>query len=111
MAVTWTSTRPQVKQLPVYLNGGLKIELRSLASSGTYSSGGDALSAANLGMGTVIGVIFMDGWGGFVPEYDRANSKLKLFYGNYDAADGVLIDVAAGVTPGITAGRCIVLGF
>jgi len=66
----------------------------------SYAAGGYAISAAALGLSSITSIT-LGVSSGFVPEWDAANGKLKVLYGNYDAADGPLIEVADGLD-GIT---------
>ena len=68
----------------------------------TYPTGGIPLpTLAALGFNKEIRfATVMPPLNGYVYRYDRANHKLLMFYGNYDAADGVLIEVpGASVAP------------
>jgi hypothetical protein len=60
-----------------------------------YAAGGYAITAAQLGLSS-IDFVDCPGNGGYVCQWDYANSKLKVLYGNNDAADGPLIEVADG---------------
>jgi hypothetical protein len=59
-----------------------------------YPTGGEAYTAAQFGLTEVLELeVVNNGTEGYIIVNDRANQKLQLFYGNYDAADGVLIQV------------------
>ncbi|HEU0080235.1 MAG TPA: hypothetical protein VFQ76_21490 [Longimicrobiaceae bacterium] len=71
----------------------------SFAADGAYPTGGTAAfetfvrAAIARGAVDVIAVIPGD-CGGYVPVYDRANDKLKVYYGdNNNASDGPLVEV------------------
>ena len=60
----------------------------------SYPTGGEPISAASLGLKS-IDFLSANPNGGYVFEFDHANSKLKAFQADYDAvADGPLIQVA-----------------
>lgn len=79
----------------------LFFEHLSFAGDGAYPDGGTAAFEAYVqaAIGTAKGsvdllAIVADDCGGYVPVYDRANDKLKVYYADYDAvADGALIEV------------------
>lgn len=81
-------------------NRGAFIDLVSFAGDSSYPTGGtagfEASMRAAIGRGNidVVGVIGQD-CGGYVPVYDRANDKLKVYFVNNDgASDGPMIEVA-----------------
>jgi hypothetical protein len=85
---------PKVKQGPI------RKDLVSFAGDGAYPAGGtvgfstlykDALEAAGFSSPgrEVLSVQQVDA-SGYVLRYDKANDKLMVFEGNYDAADGPL---------------------
>lgn len=80
----------------------------------SYSIGGEAVTAANFGLEQLLNLrpgLAVDpdtADNAFVVGYDRANSKLLVFYSNSDAADGPLIEIpdttsAAAYTARVTA--------
>jgi len=80
-------------------NGPQRMDAISFAGDGAYPTGGTAafqttLRAA-LGVGNVdvVAVIPID-CGGYVPAWDNATGKLKVYHGNNDGgADGPLVEV------------------
>jgi hypothetical protein len=61
----------------------------------SYPTGGEAITAAQLGLATV-DVAMCTTNTGHVAQYDKDNAKIKLYYADYDAvADGALIEVPA----------------
>ena len=72
----------------------------------TYPAGGIPLPAiGKLGnFKTAIrgGMVFDQPIDGFVYKYDKTNHKLLIYYGNYDAADGPLIEIT-GATHAATS--------
>lgn len=74
----------------------------------TYVNGtGEAVSASQLGLRSVDMCQFENTEDGYVPLYDRTNSKVVLYFGNYAAANGPLIEAAnfdaSGVVLNFTA--------
>lgn len=60
----------------------------------SYPTGGEAITAVQLGLSRVDTVICTTNTG-HVAQYDKANAKIKMYYADYDAvADGALIEVA-----------------
>lgn len=76
----------------------LRMDTLQFAADGAYPTGGTAAfetavrDALDVGSVDVLGIIPND-CGGYVPVYDQANDKLKVYYSNSDAADGPLIEV------------------
>lgn len=69
----------------------------------TYATGGLAVDWSDSGLDdyfpgdddNIVAVIHCGG-GGYISEYDYTNSKLKVYYADYDAgADGALIEYPA----------------
>jgi hypothetical protein len=90
------------------ISGTLNHDLISFAGDGTYPANGSpgfqAAVRAALGKGnvTVMYVVPQD-CGGYFPVYDSAGDKLKVFYSdNNNAADGPMIENAAGNLSAIT---------
>lgn len=71
----------------------LRRRIVSIAFSGTYPTGGETVTTDNFLLSASIeSMNFFDG-GGYVPIFDRSNSKIKMMYADYDAvADGALIE-------------------
>lgn len=70
----------------------------SFAADGSYPTGGtaafQAAVQAKTGVGRAIVAIIPQDCGGYVPVYDQANDKLKVYYGDYDpAAAGPMVEV------------------
>lgn len=65
----------------------------SITFDSSYPTGGEAVTAANLGI-TAIGWMFMLPAAGYVPVFDSANSKILVYQGDNDAvADGPGVQV------------------
>lgn len=59
----------------------------------SYPTGGEAITAAQLGLSKV-DVAICETNTGHIAQYDKANAKIKMYYADYDAvADGALIQV------------------
>lgn len=64
-----------------------------VALDSSYPTGGESLTAAQLGL-TDIQTLNAASSGGYTFEYDDTNAKLKAYYGdNNNASDGALIEV------------------
>jgi hypothetical protein len=74
----------------------------------SYATGGESLTAADLGVKRIEHVSQEISSTGHVVVYDYANSLLKAYYGNYDAADGPLIEVPNGTNLSAVVARLIV---
>jgi hypothetical protein len=77
------------------LAGGRALAVLQLTYDTDYAAGGYSLTAAMCGMSAIHAVI-VNPTGGYIGEYDYTANKIKVLYGNNDAADGPLIEVADG---------------
>lgn len=79
--------------------------LGTIALSGNYATGGDALPLSAFGAGTTKAphIVKIHGKAGFVYEYDAANGKLLVREG----AVGPLTELAAGAYPAGATGDSI----
>ena len=60
----------------------------------SYPTGGEAITANQMGLNSLDFVIAANATGGFVARFDEANMKILMYYADYDAvADGALIQV------------------
>lgn len=60
----------------------------------SYPTGGESLTASDLGFAGTVDLLLAEPQSGYVFEYDRVNSKLLAYYGdNNNASDGPLIEV------------------
>jgi hypothetical protein len=66
--------------------------------SGSYTTGGETLIASDLKL-SLIRFMSVVSSAGYTAEYDYTNSKLKILYGNTDAADGPNIEIPAAAYP------------
>ena len=74
------------------IKDNLRIVEGTFAFDNSYPTGGETLTglAAELERASV--VVFSN-TAGYYLDWDAANQKVIAYYGNYDAADGVLIQV------------------
>lgn len=73
--------------------GDLRAVIADVAFDSSYPTGGEPLTAANLGLNT-LEFVLVEPAGGYAFEYDHANAKIIARYADYDAvADGALIQV------------------
>lgn len=76
--------------------GNRRIVIANITFDSSYATGGESLTASDLGLTTIDHVSPGVSTGGYVTVYDHTNSKLLALYGdNNNAADGPLIDVAS----------------
>lgn len=76
-----------------------RMNLVNFTFDATYPAGGEAITANQLGLGTVVAVCPLGNPGGATYAWDGTNSKLKAFYADYSTTtDGLLIDIAVGDT-------------
>lgn len=88
---------------------GVQVRRITVTGPASYASGGEALTAANFGLVTLYSVLPAGGFGGYVPVYDYANSKL-LFYRTGAALNGALAEVAAAVNLSAVSGQLLAFG-
>lgn len=70
-----------------------RMHVVTIALDSSYPTGGEALTAAQVGL-TRIDHAILGTEDGFVFRWDQANSKIMAYYADYDAvADGALIEV------------------
>ena len=82
-----------------------------VAMDSSYPTGGEAVSAEQLGLSALEFVLGAPS-GGYVPEYDHASKKLKAYYGDNDnAADGPLAEVANATNLSAVTFRLMALGY
>lgn len=87
---------------------GAVLAVGTFTASGSYATGGDTIAWANLAGTTKAPLIVLaTGKAGYVYSYDLAATKLLTFYGNYDAADGPLIEIPAAAYPAGVTGDVI----
>ena len=74
---------------------GTIITSGTLTFDDSYPTGGEAITAANVGLNRAIDRIIIESAAGYVFKYDKANKKVLAYYADYDASsDGALIQVA-----------------
>lgn len=94
--------------------GPVRFDQIHFPGDGAYAAGGtpgfQALVRAKLNVGNVeILTIIPGDCGGYLPVYDKANDKLKVYYGdNNNAADGPLVENATADLSGVTFNLTVV---
>ena len=74
---------------------GTRITSGTLTFDDSYPTGGEAITAANVGMNRAIDRIILESEDGYVFKYDKSNKKVLAYYADNDAgSDGALIQVA-----------------
>lgn len=107
MAITITAVAPPVQQ-PSLQTEGIKAQLVQFTYSGTYVTGGDTLTAAQLGLTSMAGAhLFCDTVGGslsatttFIAQFNEATGKLQIWGedGTGASAGLALVEAASGAT-------------
>ena len=90
---------------------GTRITSGTLTFDDEYPTGGEAITAANVGLNRAIDRIIIESAAGYVFKYDKANKKVLAYYADYsESSDGVLIQVpnatdlsASAIAPGYIA--------
>lgn len=73
-----------------------RISVTTITGDSSYATGGYAITANQVNFSRITAVLAVGANTGYVPVWDAANSKLKVFYGdNNNASDGPLIEVPA----------------
>lgn len=96
MALTITDVDAGPPQQIVGGTAGYKAVVKTVTFDAVYATGGgEPLTAANLGLSTILFLIAQP-TGGYVFSYDHAAAKLLAYLGdNNNASDGPLIEVGA----------------
>jgi hypothetical protein len=83
-----------------------RITSGAITMDASYATGGEAITAADVGMKRAIDRIIIESEDGYILKFDKLNSKIMAYYADNDAgADGALIQVAAAVDlSGVVAG-------
>ena len=68
------------------IGGASKFTIKRIQFDSSYASGGESLTAANLGMTAIHIVIAQAEDSGYVAQYDYTNSTLALYEAGADAA-------------------------
>ena len=72
----------------------LRANLVDFTWDATYPAGGEAVTANQLGLGTILAVIPLGSPAGCTYEWDSTDSKIKVYWADYDAvADGALVEL------------------
>lgn len=92
------------KKLPLTATENMYIG--TIAWDSTYPAGGEVISITGCER-----IEHLSATGsGYVGEWLQASQKLKLYYGNYDAADGPLIENATADISAVTAMPFVAVG-
>jgi len=91
--------------------GNKRVRTVDIAFDSSYPTGGESLTASDLGL-SVVDLVIPSPKSGYVFEYDYTNSKIKAYYADYDAtSDGALIEVANTTDlSGVTGVRLLAMG-
>jgi len=81
-----TLTTPSGATEGATIGGASKFTIKRIQFDSSYASGGESLTAGNLGM-TAVHIVIADGEdSGYVPQYDYTNEKLAVYEAGADAA-------------------------
>jgi len=73
------------------------VTITNVTLDDAYPTGGESISANDVGLSTISALIPLGSPGGATYEWVSGDSKLKAYYADYDAvADGLLIEVTTG---------------
>lgn len=87
-----------ITKVAQYVIGDRREHIYTFTAPGSYTTGGDALTKADLGFASTADPEFdvaIRSAGGYVFEYDHTNSKVKAY--RQTAATGALAEVSNGV--------------
>lgn len=98
-----------VKQRRKFGNGFAVIA--DVAMDSSYPTGGEAVTARQFGL-EVFDFVLGAPSGGYVPEFDHASKKLKVYYGDNDkASDGPLIQIPDKTDIATVVFRVVAFGY
>jgi len=111
MEINMGLTITNVKSWPRVSTGGIKQRVVDILWDNAYPAGGESLTAANLGMNVILGVIpILVTSNGYVVDYDYTNSKLRAWENNTDGADAVMQDDSTAGSLDTIVTRLLVIG-
>jgi hypothetical protein len=106
-----------VTKVESFVFGAHEVCVADVAFDSSYSIGGEAVTAAEFGFEREITHVFCNtardpdtADNAFLLDWDDTNSKLILLYGNYDAADGALIEVPNTTDVSAYTARVVAIG-
>lgn len=103
MAVTVDSTTVQAGGI----GGGVAYTVKNL-DLGTYATGGVAITAAILGTGPIVQLLPQPA-GGYVPEWDSANAKIKVYWVDTSTDGAPMAEVTTATDLGAASFPCVVI--
>ena len=89
--------------------GAQKVKYATVTFDSSYPTGGEPLTPSDFDLVSIDWIQTQDGVG-YALYYDRTNSKLLAYYGNFDAADGPLIQVPNATDLSAVAVKVVVFG-
>lgn len=106
-------TLTRVTQEPRSSDGYYYRTVYTVAWDSSYPTGGESLTPGDCGLVSSIsdGEYWIEAWPskGYVPEYDKANKKMKLYWANYPgAAAGALVEVTNATDVSAITGMLLV---
>lgn len=105
---TWTPNTPSAS--PIDANAGYMMR-GSITMSSSYVTGGDAVTAAEIGLGTLEDLFLAAcTTSGYVLTYNSANGTVQAFWTG-SALSGVLSEVTSGTNLAAVTGEAIAYGY
>ena len=90
--------------------GNLKVRRAKVTFDSSYDSGGEAVTAADFGLSTLVAVIPVGGPVGYSVQFDPANSKL-VTYRTGTSANTVLNETTAAVNLSAVSYYVVAIGY
>lgn len=90
--------------------GNLRVRRAKVTFDNSYDAGGEAVTAADFGMNTLVAVIPVGGPAGYSVQFDVANSKLAA-YRTGTSADTALNEVTAAVNLSAVSYYVLAIGY
>jgi hypothetical protein len=92
------------------LSGFHRTHVYDFVFDSSYPTGGEALTAADVGLRAIETLDVVEVPDGYTFSYDRTNSKLQAFYGDANASDAPAVEVANAADLALVNGRFIARG-
>lgn len=85
--------------------GDLRYWSGTITFDSSYPTGGEAITASNFGFGSTIYILSMNPNAGVYPEFDRTNSKIKVYFptGGSGTSPTTIAAAAVSIASGSTA--------
>ena len=84
-----TIANPQNARDTTGVPGDMKYTIKTITFDSSYPTGGESITAADVGMESIALVLFSPDKNGFVPQFDYTNSKIALYSAGADEETGL----------------------